>query len=342
MIKVDGSVGEGGGQVLRTALTLSILTGKEFRIDNIRGNRSQPGLKNQHLTALRAAGEICGAAVEGDRLESQQVTFHPGEVRSGNYQFEIPTAGSAALVLQTLLLPLSHASESSTVQVIGGTHVPWSPCYHYLVWQWLPALKKVGFQAELELDRAGYYPRGGGQITARIQPGAGSNPLTMLDRGEVREISGLSGVSNLPLKIAHRQREQVVRKLGPHFPLNNIRAREVPAVAKGTFIALNAEWAGGRACFFSLGRPGKPAEQVGQEAVEEIQGWAESGGVMDRFLPDQLQIPLSFARGVSRIRVPEFTSHLRTNAEVIAEFVEVDFRFEEETQILTIRPPTEK
>jgi RNA 3'-terminal phosphate cyclase (ATP) len=338
MIEIDGSLGEGGGQVLRTALTLSVLTGKSFRIDNIRGNRSQPGLKNQHLTALRAAGTICGAEIEGDRLKSQKVVFRPGEIRSGSYQFEIPTAGSAALVLQTLLLPLSRAEGSSRVSVVGGTHVPWSPCYHYLAWQWLPALKAIGFDADLGLDRAGYYPRGGGRITARIEPGQGKEPLEWLERGEIKEIRGLSGVSNLPVKIAQRQREQVVRSLGSSYPLNDIRAREVAAGGKGTFIALQVACEGGRACFFSLGRPGKPAERVGQEAADQVQSWVESGGAVDRFLSDQLLIPLALARGQSRIRVPEFTSHLKTNAVIISHFLDVKFAFQEESRVLAISP----
>lgn len=338
MIEIDGSLGEGGGQVLRTSLALAALTGKSFRIDNIRGNRSQPGLKNQHLTALQAAGKICSAEVEGDRLGSRRVVFRPDAVRAGSYQFEIPTAGSAGLVLQTVLLPLARAEGSSRVAVVGGTHVPWSPCYHYLAWQWLPALKAAGFQAKLTLDRAGYYPRGGGRITARIEPSPEWEPMVWLERGEIREIRGLSGVSNLPVKIAQRQREQVVRSLGSIFPLNDIRAREVASTGKGTFIVLNVICEEGRACFFSLGRPGKPAETVGQEAADQVQSWVESGGAVDRFLPDQLLIPLALGRGQSRIKVPEFTSHLKTNARIINQFLKTEFDFQKSTRVLTISP----
>lgn len=336
MIRIDGSQGEGGGQVLRTSLTLSMLTGKSFRIDNIRSNRNQPGLKHQHLTAVQAAGKICGAAIEGDQLNSLQVVFKPGEIRSGSYRFQIATAGSAALVMQTLLIPLAHGEKSSRLVVQGGTHVLWSPCFHYLAWQWLPALEAIGYRAELTMKRAGYYPRGGGEITAQIEPVVGRNSLRWEERGAVREVRGLSGVSNLPLKISRRQRQKVVKELGARYPLNDIRTAEVLSSGKGSFLVLVVDCEGGRACFFSLGKPGKPAEVVGQETVNQILTWNQNGSVVDQYLPDQLLIPLALADGTSILRVTPFTEHLRTNAAVIAQFLETDFLFDESSQRLSV------
>jgi len=167
-IVIDGSIGEGGGQIFRTSLTLALLTKRSLHICNIRSKRSSPGLKAQHLTALKAAERISKAKVEGDFLGSQEVLFVPGEIRAGQYKFEIPTAGSTALVLQTIFLPLSTASRKSQVTITGGTHVPWSPPYHYLEWQWLPWMERIGYPGKVELHQCGYYPAGGGRLSCVI------------------------------------------------------------------------------------------------------------------------------------------------------------------------------
>ena len=169
MIEIDGSLGEGGGQVLRSALSLSILTRQPFHIYNIRLGRKTPGLKAQHLKAVDAAAAISHAVVEGARLDSTSLTFSPGELRTGRYKFEIGTAGSTSLVLQTVFLPLSLSGSASSVMITGGTHVPWAPCYHYLEWQWLPVIHHLGFDLSLSLEQAGFYPQGGGRISATIR-----------------------------------------------------------------------------------------------------------------------------------------------------------------------------
>lgn len=321
MIIIDGSTGEGGGQIVRTSLTLSLLTGHPVRIVNIRANRSSPGLKAQHLTAGQAAAEISGARVKGNRLDSQEVLFYPGDVQGGKYQFQIQTAGSACLVLQTIFIPLAQADRSSQIEIMGGTHVPWSPSFHYLDRQWLPYLQKMGYGGKLELEKAGYFPRGGGKLKAFIDPARGEQPLEVTERGKLNHISGLSLVSNLPVQIAHRQRDRVVGLLGSRFPLNDIRITQLPAVGKGTMIFLKLEFEHSQACFFSLGEKGKRAETVAEEGAQEVIDFMQTEGVVDRYLADQILLPLCLSGKKSVLRVPRISSHLMTNAEIIQRFL---------------------
>lgn len=330
MVIIEGATGEGGGQIVRTSLALSLLTGRSMRIVNIRANRSSPGLKAQHLTAVRAAAEISNARVKGDRLGSQEIHFTPGEVQGGNYQFRIQTAGSACLVLQTIFIPLARANRSSRIEIEGGTHVPWSPCYHYLDWQWLPYLRKIGYAGDIELEKAGYFPRGGGKLRAVIHPAQGEIPLEVIERGQLNQISGLSLVSNLPVQIAHRQRDRLVGLLGSRFPLNDIRINQLPAVGKGTMIFLKLEFEHSQACFFFLGEKGKRAETVAEEAAQEVLDFMQTAGVMDRYLTDQLLLPLCLTGKKSVLRVPRISSHLVTNAEIIQQFLDCSIALEGE------------
>lgn len=328
MVTIDGSFGEGGGQILRTSLTLSIITGESLRIVNIRANRSQPGLRHQHLQAVKAAAAISGAQVSGAELHSQEIHFRPGPIRAGNYHFKIPTAGAASLVFQTIFLPLSLADKPSQVTLEGGTHVPWSPCYHYLAWQWLPYMRRLGLQGDLALERAGYYPRGGGRIRANVQPGGVVTSLRDVVRAPLRHIRGLSSSSNLPKHIAKRQRDRVVHRLGRHYPLNDIRLKTLLSVGKGTLMLLLAEFENSQACYFSLGKKGKPAERVADEVVDEMQHFLATEGVVDQYLADQLLLPLALSPGISEICVPKVTTHLRTNAEIISAFLPVRITIE--------------
>ncbi|MFO8037015.1 MAG: RNA 3'-terminal phosphate cyclase [Anaerolineales bacterium] len=328
MIQIDGSLGEGGGQVLRTALTLSVMTGKELRIANIRKNRSSPGLRPQHLQAVRAAADICGAAVKGDSLGSGEIHFDPQQIRSDRYHFTIPTAGSAPLVLQTVFLPLTRAEGTSRITVQGGTHVKWSPCYHYLVWQWLYYMKKIGYEGEVSLNKAGYYPQGGGEIQAAIQPVQGGNPLHVVERGELIQIRGLSALTNLPDHISRRMRDRVVSRLGGRYPLNDIRVKELQGHGQGAFILLLVEFEHSQACYFSLGERGKRAEVVADEVVDQVLRFLATDGCIDPYLGDQLLLPLSLINERSQFRVPEITAHLVTNAEVIQQFIPVRFEMD--------------
>ncbi len=328
MIRVDGSSGEGGGQVLRTSLSLSALTGKELRIVNIRKKRSSPGLRPQHLQAVRAAADICEADVEGDSLGSEEISFRPHQIRSGRYHFSIPTAGSASLVLQTVFLPLTWAASPSQVTIQGGTHVKWSPCYHYLEWQWLHYMKRIGYEGQITLNKAGYYPQGGGEIQATIQPAQGKNPLHLLERKGMIQIRGVSGLTNLPDHITRRMRDRVVSRLGGNYPLNDLRTKHIPGHGKGAFIVLLVEFENSQACYFSLGERGKRAEVVADEAVEQVLNFLNKRGCIDQYLGDQLLLPLSLMDKRSQLSLPEITSHLVTNAEIIRKFIPVTFKID--------------
>jgi len=325
MIHIDGSLGEGGGQVLRTSLSLSALTGKGMRIKRIRENRSSPGLKHQHLQAVQAAAEICDAEVEGDRVGSKDIQFIPHEIKSGNYHFSIPTAGSSCLVLQTLFFPLTLAGDTSRVTIEGGTHVKWSPCFHYLDWQWMDYLERIGYQGKLSLLKAGYYPQGGGEIKAVIEPSQGSRSLDLVERGSLKQIRGISAVTDLPDHITRRMRDRLVSRLGRKYPLNDIRIKQIQGRGKGAFCGLRVEFEASQACYFSLGERGKRAESVADELVDQVLRFMKTDGCIDQYLADQLLLPLALLDHESRLRVPKVTSHLVTNAKVIQKFISVEF-----------------
>jgi RNA 3'-phosphate cyclase len=330
MIRIDGSQGEGGGQILRTALSLSLLTGKEFLIEKIRGRRSNPGLRPQHLKSVEAARVVGKATVDGESLGSMTLRFSPKGIYPGRFKFDIATAGSTSLVLQTIYLPLSFCTGSSTVSISGGTHVPHSPSFEYLNAHWLKFLAQIGFNIGLKLNQAGFYPQGGGCIQARIKPVELINPLILTERGKLLQIRGVSAVSNLNRSIAERQRNQVLRRLGDRYFLNDIRIVQLPSKFKGTFMLLVAEFDNTQACYFSLGELGKPAERVADEVVNCMEYFLKSDAFIDQFLSDQLLLPLSFARGASRFRTPKITQHIITNANIIAMFLPVKINIEGE------------
>jgi RNA 3'-terminal phosphate cyclase (ATP) len=320
MIHIDGSQGEGGGQVLRTSLALSILTGRPVRIENIRAGRKKPGLMAQHLKAVEAAAAISGAVVEGARLGARTLFFEPQGLFPGNYRFNIGTAGSTSLVLQTILIPLSFAEAPSSVIVTGGTHVPWSPSFHYMERHLNPFLKMIGFNLDLKLEGAGYYPRGGGCIRAVVRPARDFSPLALISRGKLQGISGVSGATNLAGHIIQRQAAQARERLEEEgFPAA-IEKMQVPGNGQGTFLQLEARFEYSQGCYDALGARGKPAEHVADEAVDSLLGFLQTDAAIDEHLADQLILPLSLVNGVSRLRTSSVTPHLKTNAEVVMAF----------------------
>lgn len=323
MIEIDGLMGEGGGQVLRSSLSLSLLTGQPVRLTRIRAGRAKPGLGYQHLMAVQAAALISGAQVEGDRLGSQELYFSPGAVVPGNYHFDIGTAGATSLVLQTVLLPLALASGSSQLHITGGTHVAWSPCYHYLDWHWRRLLGRLGVVFELDMDMAGFYPQGGGVVRAMLPGAARLKGLDLCDRGRLLRVRGLSAVANLAEEIAIRQHNRALRQL-PELGCDiDIVIADLPAHSRGTVLVLLAEFEHSQACFFALGARGKRAEQVADEAVAELLKFLATDGAVDRWLADQLLLPLACAGQPSALRTSEVTLHLLTNADVVRQFLPV-------------------
>ncbi len=328
MLEIDGSTGEGGGQVLRSSLSLSVLTGQPVHLYNIRASRAKPGLQPQHLQSVQAAAAICGAQVRGAALNSRELFFEPGSVHAGRYRFDIGTAGATTLVLQTIFLPLARAAGSGTagsseITITGGTHVPFSPCCQYLERQWLPVLQSCGFWARLSLERAGFYPQGGGEIQARIRSVETIMPLVCMERGQLVRIRGLSAVANLPDDIAKRQKLQALRRLESLCKDSKIETLQMPSPGKGTLLLLQAEFEQSSCCYFSLGAPGKRAEVVADEAVAQMEAFFSTDGAVDEHLADQLLVPLAFASGESRFRTARVTLHLLNNAESVQLFLPV-------------------
>jgi len=319
--------------MLRTALSLSLLTGQPFEMTHLRARRKKPGLQPQHLTCVLAAAEVCGATVDGAKLGSQSLRFRPGPVRPGDYAFAIGTAGSTSLVLQTLALPLALAPGRSVVTLRGGTHVPFSPAYHFLERQWAVLLRRMGVDVELELLAAGYYPAGGGEVRARIRPAASVAPLVLGPRGALERLEGLSTASNLENAVAERQQRQALRRLEAAGLAAGIETRGLPSHGKGTMLLLLAAFAGGgRACFTAIGAIHKRAETVADEACEALLAFLATRGAVDAYAADQLLLPLAFARGSSEFPVPAVTSHLVTNASVIQCFLPRRIHIEGEDQ----------
>jgi len=331
MIIVDGSIGEGGGQILRTCLSLSLITGQAFHISNIRSGRPRPGLRAQHLKAVEVAAKIGKAEVDGVQLNSTSIFFTPKMIQPGRYQCDIGTAGSTSLVLQTIFLPLSMGDTASSISISGGTHVPWSPSFDFMVQQWLWYLKKIGFNISLKLELAGFYPQGGGLIHASIRPTNSISPLNLTQRGKLLQIRGISAVANLDRRIAERQRNQVLRRLGDKFPLSDIRINKLPSKFKGTTICLICEFEHSQSCYFALGELGKPAEKVADEVADSVEHFLSTDANVDQFLADQILLPLALATSRSTFSIAKITHHLITNSEVIQEFLPVKIQISGET-----------
>ncbi len=345
MIEIDGSTGEGGGQILRTALSLSCITGKPFRIVNIRKGRAKPGLRPQHLAAVQATRSISDAEVEGAEQGSTQISFAPKAVHGGEFEFLIGTAGAVTLVLQAIIPPLLFATRPSLVTITGGTHVPFSPSVDYLAEVFAPTLARLGGDVRLTIETYGFYPRGGGKIRAEIKPARRLQPLTLTSPGELRLIRGYSGVGHLPLSIAERQRaaagEALARCLGDSFRQPEIDLVEAPGPGQGTFLFLLAETASITAGFTSLGARGKRAETVGTEAAMELCNHLSTGGALDPYLADQIVPFLALCREESTFTTSRLTRHLLTNLWVSALFTPLHYHVAgEEGQLgqVTITP----
>jgi RNA 3'-terminal phosphate cyclase (ATP) len=323
--KIDGSYGEGGGQILRTSLSLSMVTGQPFEILDIRKGRKKPGLQPQHLTCVRAAKQIASAEVRGDELGSTSLTFQPHSVKAGQYHFNVAeergSAGSSSLVLQAILLPLSFGKEESKVTIEGGTHVAWSPPFHYMNQVFSPLLSPLGFSFSFHIEKWGWYPKGGGVIQVTIAPYKKQQKcLELHERGALKEIQGLSVVSHLPLSIAERQRKEAGKILSSRNLKVNMQLEEAPSLGAGTFLFLHTMFENSAAGFSALGKRGKRAEEVGREAAQELLLFLDSGAALDPHSADQL-IPYLASIGGKHVFSTSFiTQHLLTNIWVVRKF----------------------
>ena len=325
LIEIDGSYGEGGGQILRTALALSAILRKPFTIYHIRSKRKNPGLQAQHLEAVKALARMTEAETEGVKFGSQIITFLPKKILPGVYQFEVRTAGSVTLLLQAILLPLCLAHGTSRLTLVGGTHVPWSPSFHYLAEVLLPTLEPMGISADANIEKWGFYPRGGGRIQLKINPVHELRPISLTNRGSLKKIHGLSAISNLPKHIADRQKENALERIHEGLKMDaDIKVfHDVPSNGPGSFLFLLAEYEKTIAGFSSLGSRGKPAEKVADEAVEALKDYISSEGCIDPHLADQLIPFMALAKGNSSFTTTQMTDHLLTNIWVIDHFLEV-------------------
>jgi RNA 3'-terminal phosphate cyclase (ATP) len=318
MIDIEGSQGEGGGQILRSSLSLAICTQQPFRIANIRANRDKPGLMRQHLTAVKAAAEICDATVIGAELGSRELTFRPGKLSAGAYSFAIGTAGSCTLVLQTVLPPLLTASAPSTVRITGGTHNKSSPPFDFLQRAFLPLLGRMGANVAIELVAPGFYPRGGGEIRVTVTPAARLSPIEIHRRGERVRAYAEAYVAALPIHIGQRELEVIGERLG--WPAEQLFLRGLSNdVGPGNVVTITLEHEHVTEVITGFGERGVRAETVATSAADEARDYLTATAPVGEHLADQLLLPMVLAGGGSFITTT-VSQHVRSNAIVLEKF----------------------
>ncbi|MGR8981467.1 MAG: RNA 3'-terminal phosphate cyclase [Gammaproteobacteria bacterium] len=324
IIELDGSQGEGGGQILRTALTLSMCTGYPIHLTNIRAKRKVPGLMQQHLTAVQAAAAISGAEAEGATIGSTQLRFTPGTVRGGEYRFSIGTAGSCTLVLQTILPALLTARQDSYITLNGGTHNPMSPPFHFLQRAFLPLLARMGAKVDLKQNRFGFYPRGAGEIILAIAAGNTLAPLHLESRGILINSYAESFFAGLPTHIPERELAVVKKQLGwvdEQLFMRCIDRNQGP----GNALLITLQFEQVTEVFTGFGQKGVAAEAVATGAVNQARHYMASAAAADSFLADQLLLPLALAGGGSFVAT-DWSLHAETNADIIRRFLAIDIQ----------------
>lgn len=337
MITLDGSQGEGGGQIVRTAVTLSAITGQPVEITRVRAGRETPGLRPQHVTAIQAVGSLCDAQTHGVEVGSETIVFAPdGPVRAGEYEWGVGTAGSACLVAQAIILPLALAPGETQVKLYGGTHVPNSPSGHYLRDVYTPLLLRMGIDLELYMDSYGFMPEGGGMLTIYIKGGARPQGQRMVERGALERVYGTAVGCNLPSHIPQRMANRAVNLLGAIDVSLDIRPMRTRSVSTGAGIFLAAEYENGRAGFGMLGRRGMPSEEVAERAVTPLLMFHDSGAAVDERLMDQLILPLALAEGPSVVSTNAITRHLRTNVGVVRAFLDRPIVIDEARRLVSV------
>jgi RNA 3'-terminal phosphate cyclase (ATP) len=324
-IDIDGSEGEGGGQVLRTALSLSMVTGRPFRLFRARARRARPGLMRQHLTAVHAAVQLSDAQVEGDELGSSEVSFAPSEVRPGSYRFSIGTAGSTTLVCQTVLPPLLCQARPSLLIFEGGTHNPLCPPYPFLERVFFPLLCRMGARITGGLERPGYYPAGGGRFSVRIEPSPALTALALPQRGALLGLRAVAEYSLIPQHVAQRELALVSERLG--LPKESCSELPTQSAGPGNVLFIEAQSEHASELVSAFGERGVPAETVAERAVEQMERYLAADVPVGEHLADQLLIPLALA-GSGNFRTLAPSLHTRTNSALIERFLPVRFSFE--------------
>ncbi|MBM3845829.1 MAG: RNA 3'-terminal phosphate cyclase [Verrucomicrobia bacterium] len=330
MIIIDGAQGEGGGQILRSALALSLVTQMPFRLENIRAGRRKPGLLRQHLTAVEAATRVGAAKTTGAELGSMTLEFHPNGVTPGDYRFAVGTAGSATLVFQTILPPLLIAQAPSSLVLEGGTHNPFAPPFEFLARSFTPLIERMGPRIELKLYQPGFFPAGRGRFAARIEPVRQLKCMDLLERGLVRQQRARVLSAMLPPSIGERELAVVQTRLGWGKECCLAESPVNPA-GPGNALLLEIEADHVTGVFSSFGERSRSAEDVATQACQDASVWLDAGVPVDEHLADQLMIPMALSGGECSYRTVEPSLHSRTNAEIIQRFLPVRFRFEQES-----------
>jgi len=332
LLTLDGSQGEGGGQILRTALGLSLVTGQPFVISQIRAGRERPGLQRQHLAAVHAAATIGKADVSGAEVGSRTLRFRPGTVTPGSYTFAVGTAGSATLVLQTILPALITAPERTSLTLEGGTHNAWAPPYDFLEKSFLPLLMRMGARITVKLERRGFYPAGGGRIRVDIDPANRLEPLHLRERGKIVAKRATAIVSRLTPEIARRELQVLERSLSiePNR-LKVVEDRTSPGPGNVVHVEVESEQV--TEVFTGFGKKGVSAESVAEELSGEVRAYLESEAPVGEYLADQLLIPLALAGGGSFVGSP-LSSHSTTNMDVIGSFLSRRFKVDRSRETL--------
>ncbi|MBL7206042.1 MAG: RNA 3'-terminal phosphate cyclase [Candidatus Aenigmarchaeota archaeon] len=323
MIEIDGSYKEAGGQIIRTAIGLSAVTGKPCRIFNIRKGRSQPGLKAQHLSGINAVAKLCNAKTDGFKIGSEKIEFHPGNLSHKPLKIDIGTAGSVTLVLQSLIIPAIHTDKELVFKVIGGTNVAWSPTVEYFQHIFCDFLKKMGIDIHIDTKRYGFYPKGGGIVNVTVHPGD-IVPLRLEERGKMIRADAWSVASKTLEKprVAERQIEGVKQ-----IEIEKKNVQYVDSNSTGSSLHMHAHYENCKLGASVLGERGKLAENVGEEAASLLKKQMESNACLDEWMGDQI-LPYNALAGKSRVTVSKITNHLLTNIWAIEKFLPVKFQIE--------------
>ena len=346
LITIDGSLGEGGGQILRSSVGLAAVVGRAVRIEKIRAGRSKPGLMRQHLTAMKAAAQICNGTLTGGGLGSTALTFEPQQVVPGNYQFSIGTAGSATLVLQTILPALLTASGPSEIVLEGGTHNQWAPPFEFLQRAYLPIVNRMGPKVEATLERHGFYPAGGGRMVVNVTPANSLKGFDLLERGKTIGKTATVLISNLPLSIAEREADKIVRKLS--FLKKDVAIEPVASAGPGNIVFAEIECEHVTEIATGFGRIGASAEHVAEEVVKEIRRYLKSTAPVGEYLADQILLPLGLSaaqpescpvqRGGS-FRTVTLSRHASTHIDILQMLLPICIEtVQDDGMIVTLRP----
>jgi RNA 3'-terminal phosphate cyclase (ATP) len=328
VLNIDGSLGEGGGQIIRSSLALAAFTGTPVQIDNIRAGRKKPGLMRQHLTAVQAVAQVCQAEVDGAEIGSRRIVFRPGDVAEGDYEFCVGTAGSVTLVLQTVLPALLTAHGTSRLVFEGGTHNPWAPPFDFLEKAFLPLINRTGADVRATLQRPGFYPAGGGRFAVEVMPTAELRGFDLLERGRLRATRVRAIVANLPRHIADRECKAIRRETGWSGDCFSVEQRP-DALGPGNVVIIELASENVTEVFTGFGQRGVRAERVAKQALQEADQYLQTQVPVGEYLADQLMLPLAISAsqgGGGTYRTMALSRHATTHIDIVRQLLDVDIR----------------